>query len=81
MSGREIQKVFAQAMAFCASQGGDCAVYAALLKFSVSQGTPEKAVEVWKAIQRVRLLLHRFPSLQASAEVHCSGWYLFGAYS
>lgn len=53
MSGRQIQQVFARAMAFCASHGGDCSVYAALLKFCVSQGTPEKAVDVWKAIQRV----------------------------
>ena len=73
MSGREIQKVFARAMAFCASQGGDCSVYAALLKFCVSQGTPEKAVDVWKAIQRVRPLLHCFTRSPATAEALCSG--------
>lgn len=56
LSGREIQQVFAQAMAFCASQNGDCSVYAVLLKFCVSQGIPEKALDVWKAIQKVTFL-------------------------
>lgn len=60
MSGRQIQQVFARAMAFCASHGGDCSVYAALLKFCVSQGTPERAVDVWKAIQRVQLCINSF---------------------
>ena len=55
MSGRQIQLVFSRAMTFCGDQkGGDCSVYAALLKFCTSQGTPEKAVDVWKAIQQVR---------------------------
>ena len=53
MSAREIRQVYSRAMAFCAAQGGDCSVYAALLKFCVSQGIPEKAVDVWKAIQKV----------------------------
>lgn len=34
-------------------------MYAALLKFCVSQGTPEKAVDIWKAIQRVPPFLAR----------------------
>ena len=68
MSGREIQQVFGRAMAFCKSQGGDCSVYAALLKFCVSQGTPEKAVDIWKAIQRVPSFLARSCKLARPCE-------------
>jgi hypothetical protein len=53
LSAREIQLVFARSLAFCGNTGGDCYVYAALLKFCVAQFIPEKAVDVWRAIFKV----------------------------
>jgi len=53
LSARETQQAFARALAFCGAAGGDCSVYAALLKFCVAQDIPEKAVDVWRAIVKV----------------------------
>jgi hypothetical protein len=53
LSAREIQQIFARSMAFCGASGGDCSVYAALLKFCVAQDIPEKAVNVWRAVLKV----------------------------
>ena len=56
LSARETRQAFGRALAFCVGAGGDCSVYAALLKFCVAQDIPEKAADVWRAIVKVRSL-------------------------
>lgn len=54
LTAQQIQQTVASALAFCAASGGDCSVYAALLKFSVAQGIPQNAFDVWKTIKKAR---------------------------
>lgn len=61
LSAREVHLVVSRALAFCAAQKGDCAVYAALLKFCIGQGIPEKAADVWRTIKKVRVIDDRSP--------------------
>ena len=53
LSTQQIQLAFAKSLMFCKTNGGDCSTYSSLLKFCVSQGVPEKAVDVWRQIQQV----------------------------
>ena len=53
LSTQQIQLAFAKSLMFCKTTGGDCSTYSSLLKFCVSQGVPEKAVDVWRQIQQV----------------------------
>ena len=52
LSSQQIHQAFATAMAFCKASGGDCSIYSALLKLCVSQGVPEKTVDVWRQIRK-----------------------------
>ena len=57
LTTQHVKKSFGRAMSFCKSNGGDCSIYSSLLKFIVSQGVPEKAVDVWRQIQQVHFFL------------------------
>lgn len=53
LTAKQIQQAVAGALEFCVKHKGDCSVYAALLKFCVGQGIPEKAVDIWRCIRKV----------------------------
>ena len=49
LSSRQIQQAIARTLAY----RGECSVYSALLRFCLAQGVPERAVDVWRTIQKV----------------------------
>ena len=49
LSSRQIQQAIARTLAY----RSDCSVFSALLRFCLAQGIPERAVDVWRTIQKV----------------------------